>query len=82
MQLLLYSLVALIPIATVFVLLVIARRPAGQAMPVAYLVTAGIAGMTATDAPYRQPRSLKETMFLQGLDGIAGTGRIEPASPG
>ncbi|NEQ44077.1 MAG: L-lactate permease [Leptolyngbya sp. SIOISBB] len=43
MQLLLYSLVALIPIATVFVLLVIARRPAGQAMPIAYLVTVGIA---------------------------------------
>lgn len=43
MQLLIYSLVALIPIATVFLLLVIARRPAGQAMPIAYLVTVGIA---------------------------------------
>lgn len=43
MQSLLYSLVALIPIATVFLLLVIARRPAGQAMPIAYLVTVGIA---------------------------------------
>lgn len=39
----LYSLVALIPIATVFLLLVIARRPASQAMPLSYLVTSGIA---------------------------------------
>ncbi|MGJ3248906.1 MAG: L-lactate permease [Elainellaceae cyanobacterium] len=43
MELLLYSLIALIPIATVFILLVIARRPADQAMPVAYLVTVIIA---------------------------------------
>ena len=43
MALLLYSLIALLPIATVFLLLVIARRPAGQAMPMAYLVTVGIA---------------------------------------
>lgn len=39
----LYSLVALIPIATVFLLLVVARRPASQAMPLSYLVTVGIA---------------------------------------
>ncbi|MGD1855160.1 MAG: L-lactate permease [Leptolyngbyaceae cyanobacterium] len=39
----LYSLIALIPILTVFGLLVVARRPASQAMPVAYLVTAAIA---------------------------------------
>jgi len=38
-----YSLIALIPIATVFLLLVVARRPAGQAMPLAYLVTVTIA---------------------------------------
>lgn len=38
-----YSLVALLPIATVFLLLVVGRRPAGQAMPVAYGVTAAIA---------------------------------------
>jgi lactate permease len=43
MSLLLYSLVALIPIATVFLLLVLARRPAGQAMPLAYLITIAIA---------------------------------------
>ncbi len=43
MALILYSLIALLPIATVFLLLVIARRPAGQAMPIAYLVTVGIA---------------------------------------
>jgi len=40
---LVYSLVALIPIATVFLLLVVGRRPAGQAMPAAYLVTVAIA---------------------------------------
>jgi lactate permease len=43
MTLIFYSLVALLPIATVFLLLVIARRPAGQAMPIAYLVTVAIA---------------------------------------
>ncbi len=40
---LLYALLALLPITTVFLLLAIARRPASQAMPVAYLVTVGIA---------------------------------------
>ncbi|MBT9315929.1 L-lactate permease [Leptothoe spongobia] len=35
----LYSLVALLPIATIFVLLVITRRPASQVMPLAYFVT-------------------------------------------
>ncbi len=39
----LYYLLALAPIITVFLLLVIARRPAKQAMPIAYLVTAAIA---------------------------------------
>jgi L-lactate permease len=43
MALFFYSLVALIPIAAVFVLLVMARRPAGQAMPLAYLITVVIA---------------------------------------
>jgi lactate permease len=43
MAALLYPLVALIPIVTVFLLLVMARRPAGQAMPIAYLVTGAIA---------------------------------------
>lgn len=43
MTLLLYSLVALLPLATVCVLLIVARRPAGQVMPIAYLVTVGIA---------------------------------------
>lgn len=43
MALFLYSLVALLPLVTVFFLLVIARRPAGQVMPAAYLVTVGIA---------------------------------------
>jgi lactate permease len=43
MQLALYSLLALLPILTAFGLLVVANRPATQAMPVVYLVTAVIA---------------------------------------
>ena len=43
MQLAIYSLLALAPILTAFLLLVVANRPATQAMPVAYLVTAIIA---------------------------------------
>jgi lactate permease len=39
MQILFYSLLALLPILTAFVLLVIAHRPATQAMPIAYFVT-------------------------------------------
>lgn len=39
MPLPIYSLFALIPIATVFLLLVVVRLPAGKAMPLAYLVT-------------------------------------------
>lgn len=42
-MLLLYSLVAILPILSVFVLLVVARRPAGQVMPIAYLITVAIA---------------------------------------
>ncbi|HIK45682.1 MAG TPA: L-lactate permease [Leptolyngbyaceae cyanobacterium M65_K2018_010] len=44
MPLLLSFSVALLPILTVFLLLVVARRPADQAMPGALLVTAGAAG--------------------------------------
>ncbi len=43
MQIALYSLLALLPILTAFFLLVVANRPATQAMPVAYLVTVVIA---------------------------------------
>jgi lactate permease len=43
MSLLLYSLIAAIPIFTVFILLVGARLPAGRAMPIAYFVTVAIA---------------------------------------
>lgn len=43
MEQLFYSLVALVPIVTVFGLLVIARRPASQAMPAAFGVTVAIA---------------------------------------
>ena len=39
MPLFFYSLAALIPIAAVFLLLVVAKRPAGQAMPLTYGVT-------------------------------------------
>lgn len=38
-----YSLIALLPIATIFILLVLARRSASQAMPIAYLMTLAIA---------------------------------------
>jgi lactate permease len=41
----LYFLLAVTPIATVFLLLVIARQPAKQAMAIAYLVTIAIAGI-------------------------------------
>jgi lactate permease len=43
MSLLIYALIAAIPIVTVFLLLVGARIPAGRAMPIAYLVTVAIA---------------------------------------
>jgi lactate permease len=43
MQIALYSLLALLPILTAFFLLVVANRPATQAMPIAYLVTVAIA---------------------------------------
>lgn len=43
MELAVYGLLALAPIITVFLLLVIARRSAKQAMPVAYIVTSAIA---------------------------------------
>ncbi len=43
MSLLLYVSIALIPIATIFLLLVVARQPAARAMPIAYVVTIGIA---------------------------------------
>ena len=43
MELAVYCLLALAPIATVFLLLVIAKKSAKQAMPIAYLVTSAIA---------------------------------------
>ncbi|HHP7244787.1 MAG TPA: L-lactate permease [Elainellaceae cyanobacterium] len=61
-MLILYSLTALIPIATVFFLLVIARRPAGQAMPIAYLVTVSIAL-----AVWRVPWAQVAASSVQGL---------------
>lgn len=42
-MLLVYSLVAILPILSVFLLLVVMRRPAGQVMPIAYLITVAIA---------------------------------------
>lgn len=38
-----YSFIALLPIATIFILLVLARRSASEAMPIAYLMTLAIA---------------------------------------
>ncbi|MEN8443865.1 MAG: L-lactate permease [Cyanobacteria bacterium J06555_13] len=62
MDTLLYSLVALLPLVTVFALLVIARRPAGQVMPIAYVVTVGIA-----IAVWQVPASQVAAASVQGL---------------
>ncbi len=51
MKLVLYYLLALAPIITVFLLLVIARQPAKQAMPVTYLVTAAYANLKRLTSP-------------------------------
>jgi lactate permease len=66
MVLFLYSLIALIPIATVFILLVVARRPAGQAMPLAYLVTVGLAWVV-----WKMPAVEIAASSLQGLVAAA-----------
>ena len=66
MDVFLYSLIALIPIATVFILLVVARRPAGQAMPLAYLVTVAIAWLI-----WRMPLVEIAASSLQGLVAAA-----------
>lgn len=66
MALLLYSLVALLPLTTVFYLLVIARRPAGQVMPAAYLVTVGIALLV-----WRVPLVQVAAASIQGLVATA-----------
>ena len=62
MKLLLYYLLALAPIITVFLLLVIARRPAKQAMPVAYLVTSAIALLI-----WQVPLNVLAASTLEGL---------------
>ena len=62
LELALYYLLALAPIITVFLLLVIARRPAKQAMPVAYLVTAAIALLM-----WQVPFSVLAASTIQGL---------------
>ncbi len=62
MKLALYYLLALAPIITVFLLLVIARRPAKQAMPVAYLVTAVIALLI-----WQVPFSVLAASTIEGL---------------
>ncbi|MDJ0708111.1 MAG: L-lactate permease [Leptolyngbyaceae cyanobacterium MO_188.B28] len=66
MALLLYSLAALLPIATVFCLLVAARRPAGQAMPAAYLVTVSLALLV-----WRVPFVEVAAASIQGLVAAA-----------
>lgn len=58
----LYYLLALAPIMTVFLLLVIAKRPASQAMPIAYLVTVAIA-LTI----WRVPLNVVAASTMQGL---------------
>lgn len=65
-MLLINSLVALIPIATVFLLLIIAQRPAGQAMPIAYIVTVAIA-LIVWQVPFLQVAASS----IQGLVAAA-----------
>jgi len=62
MELAVYCLLALAPILTVFLLLVIARRSAKQAMPIAYLVTSAIALII-----WRVPFPVLAASTLQGL---------------
>ena len=62
MQLVLYYLLSLAPIVTVFLLLVIARRPAKQAMALAYLVTVAIALLI-----WQVPFSVMAASTIEGL---------------
>jgi lactate permease len=62
MELAVYCLLALAPILTVFLLLVIARRSAKQAMPVAYIVTSTIALFI-----WQVPLAVLTASTLQGL---------------
>ncbi|MGB6016254.1 MAG: L-lactate permease, partial [Nodosilinea sp.] len=55
-------LIALLPIATVFLLLVVARRPASQAMPGALVVTALVAGLV-----WQVPLNYIAASLVQGL---------------
>ncbi|MEM8641683.1 MAG: L-lactate permease [Cyanobacteria bacterium P01_G01_bin.54] len=66
MAILLYSLIALLPIITVFGLLVVGRRPAGQAMPIAYFVTVAIALLV-----WQVPLVQVVASSLKGLVGAA-----------
>lgn len=62
MELAVYCLLALAPIATVFLLLVVARRSAKQAMPIAYLVTSLLALLI-----WQVPVRVVAASTLQGL---------------
>ena len=62
MELAVYSLLALLPILTVFILLVLANRPASQAMPAAYGVTVVLAL-----AIWRVPWAQVAASSIQGL---------------
>lgn len=62
MELAVYCLLALAPIVTVFLLLVIARRPAKQAMPIAYIVTSAIALLI-----WQVPLAVMAASTIQGL---------------
>ncbi|ERN42956.1 L-lactate transport [Rubidibacter lacunae KORDI 51-2] len=68
MDQLLYSLVAVVPIATVFLLLIVARQPAGRAMPLAYAVTVGIS-LFVWQVPFSQ-------VAASGVQGLVAAGEI------
>lgn len=63
---LLYSLVATLSIVSVFLLLVVMRRPAGQVMPIAYLITVVIALVA-----WRSPIVEVAAASVQGLFATA-----------
>lgn len=62
----LYLLVATLPIVSVFLLLVVAKRPAGQVMPIAYGITVAIAL-----AVWRVPLAEVAAASIQGLFATA-----------
>ncbi len=79
MKITLFYLFALAPIITIFLLLVIAGRPAKLAMPIAYLVTTAIA-LLIWQAPFSVIRELDELYKESSGVWSKGKGKREKAS--